>query len=115
VSSYELTPQPAFASERDLVEFMNEAQVDIVGRMPGSSNATYLVTLAHDDRVGHGIYKPLRGERPLWDFEPGLHRREVAAYRLSTAMGVHVVPATVLRDGPSGEGSVQWFVEARFD
>ena len=58
-----------------------------------------------------GIYKPLRGERPLWDFEPGLHRREVAAYHLSEAMGLDLVPPTVLRDGPYGEGSVQWFVD----
>lgn len=115
MSAYELTPQPTFASEQDRVEFMNEAVVEIVGRMPTSSNATYLVTLTRGQQTGHGIYKPLRGERPLWDFEPGLHRREVAAYRLSAAMGLHVVPTTVLRDGPSGEGSVQWFVEARFD
>ena len=59
------------------------------------------------------IYKPVRGERPLWDFEPGLHKREAAAYRLSEAMGFGVVPPTVLRDdGPLGEGSLQWFVAA---
>ena len=63
--------------------------------------------------TSQGIYKPVRGERPLWDFEPGLHRREVAAYRLSQAMGIGAVPPTVLReDGPLGEGSVQWFVDA---
>ena len=50
-------------------------------------------------------------ERPLWDFEPGLHRREVAAYLLSEAMGLHLVPTTVLRDGPLGEGSVQFYIE----
>ena len=58
------------------------------------------------------IYKPLRGERPLWDFEPGLHRRELAAYQLSEAMGIDLVPPTVIRDGPLGEGSLQWFVDA---
>ncbi|MEY3641358.1 MAG: hypothetical protein RLZZ199_1163, partial [Actinomycetota bacterium] len=58
------------------------------------------------------IYKPLRGERPLWDFEPGLHRREVAAYELSDSMGFDLVPPTILRDGPMGEGSLQWFIEA---
>jgi len=115
VSAYELTPQPAFSAERELVDFLDSADLEIVGRMPTSSNATYLVTVTHGERVGHAIYKPLRGERPLWDFEPGLHRREVAAYRLSQAMGLDVVPATVLRDGPSGEGSVQWFVEADFE
>jgi uncharacterized repeat protein (TIGR03843 family) len=80
--------------------------------MPWSSNATFLVNVCYRDEVHQAIYKPTRGERPLWDFEPGLHRREVAAYRLSEAMGVHVVPPTVLRDGPHGEGSVQWFVDA---
>jgi uncharacterized repeat protein (TIGR03843 family) len=115
MSPDELSPQPSFSSESDLVRFLSDADVDIVGRMPTSSNATFLVTLTAGDLRGHAIYKPVRGERPLWDFEPGLHRREVAAYRLSKAMGLDVVPATVLRDGPAGEGSVQWFVEARFD
>lgn len=115
MSPDELTPQPEFASESELVEFLTSADMDIMGRMPTSSNATFLVRVTHDAVSGYAIYKPLRGERPLWDFEPGLHRREVAAYRLSAAMGLHVVPVTVLRDGPAGEGSVQWFVEARFD
>ena len=80
--------------------------------MPYSSNATFLVHVEHEGRSHPAIYKPLRGERPLWDFEPGLHRREVAAYLLSEALGIGVVPPTVLRDGPLGEGSVQWFVTA---
>ncbi|MEP7113456.1 MAG: SCO1664 family protein [Ilumatobacteraceae bacterium] len=86
-------------------------EIDIEGRMPWSSNATFLVNIKCGDLVRQGIYKPLRGERPLWDFEPGLHRREVAAYHLSEAMGLDLVPPTVLRDGPYGEGSVQWFVD----
>jgi uncharacterized repeat protein (TIGR03843 family) len=57
----------------------------------------------------------MRGEKPLWDFAPGLHRREVAAYRLSEAMGLNCVPPTVLRDGPNGEGSVQLLIEANPD
>ena len=80
--------------------------------MPWSSNATFLVNVACGDVAAQAIYKPMRGERPLWDFEPGLHRREVAAYLLSEAMGFDLVPPTVLRDGPFGEGSVQWFVDA---
>ena len=80
--------------------------------MPYSSNATFRVHVVHEGRSHPAIYKPMRGERPLWDFEPGLHRREVAAYRLSEAMGVGVVPPTVLRDGPVGEGSFQWFAVA---
>ena len=80
--------------------------------MPYSSNATFLVHVEHDGLSHPAIYKPMRGERPLWDFEPGLHRREVAAYLLSEALGIGVIPPTVLRDGPLGEGSVQWFVTA---
>jgi uncharacterized repeat protein (TIGR03843 family) len=79
--------------------------------MPHSSNATFLVTVTCNDNEVRGIYKPLKGERPLWDFEPGLHRNEVAAYRLSEAMGLGIVPPTILRDGPFGEGSVQLFVD----
>jgi uncharacterized repeat protein (TIGR03843 family) len=79
--------------------------------MPWSSNATFLVNVVCGDHHAQGIYKPMRGERPLWDFEPGLHRREVAAYRLSEALRLDLVPPTVLRDGPYGEGSVQWFVD----
>ena len=85
-------------------------EIEIEGRMPWSSNATFLVNLQCGDDHAQGIYKPLRGERPLWDFEPGLHRREVAAYQLSEVLGLDLVPPTVLRDGPYGEGSVQWFV-----
>jgi uncharacterized repeat protein (TIGR03843 family) len=93
----------------DAIDRLRESDIELEGRMPWASNATFLV------RVGdhQGIYKPLRGERPLWDFEPGLHRREVAAFRLSEAMGIGAVPPTVLRfDAPLGEGSIQWFVEA---
>ena len=86
-------------------------EIDIEGRMPWSSNATFLVNIVCGGDHAQGIYKPMRGERPLWDFEPGLHRREVAAYRLSEALGLDLVPPTVLRDGPYGEGSVQWFVD----
>ena len=97
----------------DRLAVLRTAEIDIEGRMPWSSNATYLVNLLVDGAaVGQAIYKPLRGERPLWDFEPGLHRRELAAYHLSQAMGLDLVPPTVVRDGPLGEGSVQWFVEA---
>ncbi|MCE9623594.1 MAG: SCO1664 family protein [Actinomycetia bacterium] len=89
------------------------AELDIEGRVPWSSNATYLVNLLRDgETAGQAIYKPVRGERPLWDFEPGLHRRELAAFRLSEAMGLDLVPPTIIRDGPLDEGSVQWFINA---
>jgi uncharacterized repeat protein (TIGR03843 family) len=96
----------------DPVRHLLQGDIAIEGRMPYSSNATFLVHVTHDGASHPAIYKPTRGERPLWDFEPGLHRREVAAYLLSEHLGLHVVPPTVLRDGPLGEGSVQWFVVA---
>ncbi|MGB7879681.1 MAG: SCO1664 family protein, partial [Ilumatobacteraceae bacterium] len=96
----------------DPIRHLLEGEVEIEGRMPYSSNATFLVHVTHDGASHPAIYKPTRGERPLWDFEPGLHRREVAAYLLSEHLGLHVVPPTVLRDGPLGEGSIQWFVIA---
>lgn len=92
-----------------------EGDIEIVGRMPNSSNATFLVEVKRDEDVTRAIYKPRRGERPLWDFPSGLFRREIAAYRLSEAMGLHIVPPTVGRDGPLGEGSVQFFVDAQFE
>ena len=95
----------------ELIEILLHGQVETVSRMPHSSNATFLVNVTRNDKEVQGIYKPLKGERPLWDFEPGLHRNEVAAYRLSEAMGLGIVPPTVLRDGPFGEGSVQLFVD----
>jgi len=81
------------------------------GRIPGSSNATLLVTCTLGDRELLAVYKPARGERPLWDFPTGLHQREVAAYELSEALGWGLVPETVARiKGPHGPGSVQRFV-----
>jgi len=96
----------------DPIDHLLRGEIEIEGRMPYSSNATFLVHVEHEGASHPAIYKPMRGERPLWDFEPGLHRREVATYLLSEALGLHVVPPTVLRDGPLGEGSVQWFAVA---
>ena len=86
------------------------------GRLPWASTATFLVDLCLDGHAGVAVYKPRRGERPLWDFPPGLDRREVAAWELSEALGWGLVPPTVLRDdGPLGPGSLQWFVDAQFE
>jgi len=96
----------------DPIDHLLRGEVEVEGRMPYSSNATFLVHVCRDGHSHPAIYKPVRGERPLWDFEPGLHRREVATYLLSEALGFGVIPPTVLRDGPLGEGSLQWFVVA---
>ncbi len=99
----------------DDLELLRRADVQLLGRMPWSSNATYLVELCHDGQQARGVYKPGRGERPLWDFPGGLYRRELAAYHLSEALGWGLVPPTVIRDGPLGEGSIQLFIEADFE
>lgn len=116
-----------------------------MGRMPWSSNATFLVDVVNagetDAGVGkmdvhkmdagetdgedagaeetdfpiQAVYKPVRGERQLWDFPPGLHKRERACFLLSEALGWNLVPPTIIRDGPLGEGSLQLFVLADFE
>ena len=101
------------SADADLT-LLRTGEICIEGRMPYSSNGTFLVRITQDDAEELAIYKPVRGERPLWDFPSGLARREVAAYELSVALGWSVVPPTVLRDGPAGEGSVQRFVDADF-
>jgi uncharacterized repeat protein (TIGR03843 family) len=90
-------------------------EVELEGRMPWSSNATFLATVRSPEAECRAVYKPGRGERPLWDFPGGLYRRELAAYRLSEALGWGLVPPTVIRDGPLGEGSFQLFIEADFE
>jgi uncharacterized repeat protein (TIGR03843 family) len=97
------------------LELLRHGEVTVKGRMPWSSNATYLVELSRDHTVGHAVYKPGRGERPLWDFTPALFRREIAAYLLSEALGWGLVPPTIEREGPLGLGSLQSFVVADFD
>jgi uncharacterized repeat protein (TIGR03843 family) len=98
------------------LEVLAHGQVEIEGRMPWSSNATFLVTVTLGEVTVPAIYKPGRGERPLWDFEGGLYQREVAAYALSEELGWGLVPPTVRRaDAPLGEGSLQLFVDADFE
>ena len=92
----------------EVLQILTEGHLEIEGRMPNSSNATFLCTVGDDGT--QGIYKPLTGERPLWDFEPGLYKREVAAYRLSNALGYDNIPPTVVREGPLGDGSLQLFI-----
>jgi hypothetical protein len=80
--------------------------------MPWSSNATFLAKLDRAGVESLAIYKPRKGERPLWDFPRGtLCEREVAAHLVSEALGWAIVPLTILRDGPAGVGAVQRFVE----
>jgi hypothetical protein len=91
---------------------LREGEVELQGRLPWSSNYTFLAKVTLGDDACLAVYKPLKGERPLWDFEPGLFRREIAAYEVSEALGWRLVPETVRReDAPMGDGSMQWFVD----
>jgi uncharacterized repeat protein (TIGR03843 family) len=95
------------------LDLLRTGQVEVLGRMPWSSNATLLIDVRDATDSLRAVYKPRRGERPLWDFPDGLDRREVAAYELSTWLGWGIVPETVLRDDdslPFGAGSLQRFV-----
>jgi uncharacterized repeat protein (TIGR03843 family) len=94
------------------VAILDRGEIDVLGRLAYSSNATFLVRLCLDGDECFAVYKPERGERPLWDFPAGLHRRERAAYLLADALGWDLVPPTVIRDGPAGEGSFQLYVDA---
>jgi uncharacterized repeat protein (TIGR03843 family) len=96
-------------------DLLSRGDITVKGRMPWSSNYTFLVELRLGDATSHAVYKPERGERPLWDFPRGLHKREVAAYRLSEALGWSLVPPTLPREGPHGPGSLQLFIEADFE
>jgi uncharacterized repeat protein (TIGR03843 family) len=98
------------------VDLLTRGALTVKGRLPDSSNATLLVEAELDGTTTLGVYKPLRGERPLWDFPSGLFRRELAAWHLSEALGWGLVPLTVARaEAPYGEGSLQLFVPADFE
>jgi uncharacterized repeat protein (TIGR03843 family) len=91
---------------------LGQAELQITGRLLQASNATFLAELAVDGRPVECVYKPLEGERPLWDFpHRTLGLREVAAYEVSRIGGFDCVPVTVLADGPFGPGSVQVWVD----
>jgi hypothetical protein len=103
------SPEPGTVEERELLA---GGELELLGRMPWSSNATFLAKLERGGAQTLAIYKPRQGERPLWDFPRGtLCQREVAAHLVSEALGWAIVPLTILRDGPAGVGMVQRFVE----
>ncbi|MBP5940633.1 SCO1664 family protein [Streptomyces sp. LBUM 1476] len=88
-------------------------ELTVRGRISDASNAALYCTVTHDGREAACVYKPVAGERPLWDFPDGtLAQREVAAYEVSAATGWGLIPPTVLRDGPYGEGMCQLWIEA---
>ncbi|WP_372352080.1 SCO1664 family protein [Streptomyces sp. KL116D] len=93
-------------------ELLARGELHVRGQIREASNAVLLCTVKDGDREATCVYKPVRGERPLWDFPDGtLAQREVAAYEVSEALGWGLVPPTVLRDGPYGEGMCQWWID----
>ena len=102
-------------SSTEALDLLTRGTITVKGRMPWSSNVTLLAEVALDSTCVRAVYKPERGERPLWDFPSGLYKRELAAYLFSEALGWGLVPPTIIREGPHGEGSFQLFVEAEFE
>lgn len=96
-----------------VLDALEKGEIDLEGEFIWGSNYTFLVKINRDDLSLQGVYKPERGERPLWDFpRASLGRREVAAYLVSQALGWRLVPPTVYRlQAPLGPGSLQLYIE----
>jgi uncharacterized repeat protein (TIGR03843 family) len=91
---------------------ISEGELTVTGRLVDASNATLYAHVVHEDQEIICIYKPIAGERPLWDFDQGcLAHREYAAYCVSKYLSLDLVPFTVLRDGPYGQGMVQEWID----
>ncbi|MEP7137238.1 MAG: SCO1664 family protein [Chloroflexota bacterium] len=103
-----MNPQPP-----QLQQVLQHGDLELKGQFMLGSNYTFLVEVTYEDQTYPAVYKPKRGEQPLWDFpESSLAHREVAAYLISESLGLHIVPLTILRkDGPYGEGSLQQFID----
>ena len=100
------------SSEGDFASLILNGELRVTGRLVDASNATLFGALDTNEGEIAVVYKPVAGERPLWDFETGtLAARERAAFLISEFLGVHLVPATVLRDGPFGFGAVQRWID----
>ncbi|SFQ54891.1 conserved hypothetical protein [Amycolatopsis arida] len=100
---------PADPAARDLIA---KGRLTVEGRLVDASNVTLFCSVELDGVTANAVYKPVAGERPLWDFPDGtLAGREVATYLIAADSGLGHVPPTVLRDGPFGEGMVQLWVE----
>jgi hypothetical protein len=113
-----MSEQPAFADGRvpatddEALRLLRDGVIDLEGRLLDASNITLIGTIRAGDLAAECVYKPVKGERPLWDFPDGtLAGREISAFLISEAMGWRIVPPTVLRDGPFGSGMVQLWVD----
>lgn len=105
--------EPTELSVAAVIELLAKGDMEIQGMLPWSSNYTLLASVQSKGLQGLAVYKPRRGERPLWDFPRGtLCQREVAAYLVNEALGWGLVPPTVLRNGEYGMGSLQLFIDS---
>ncbi|WP_432163041.1 SCO1664 family protein [Streptomyces tendae] len=112
MSAPERIPPRSVTTDAAAAELLALGELTVRGRIRDASNAALYCTVTHEGREAACVYKPVAGERPLWDFPDGtLAQREVAAYEVSEATGWGLVPPTVLRDGPYGEGMVQLWIE----
>ncbi len=92
--------------------FLERGEITACDLLYNGSNHVFLIELMNKGKVVRAIYKPRRGEAPLYDFPDGtLYKREYAAFLISQALEWFLIPPTVIRDGPHGIGSVQWFVD----
>jgi hypothetical protein len=105
---------PDFIEKEIILDVLQQAECTLQGQFVNGSNYTFFLDLKAPWGLMQAVYKPVRGETPLWDFPTGsLAKREVAAYLISEALGWHIVPPTVFRKRnlPFGAGSVQEFIE----
>jgi hypothetical protein len=104
------------ADDAEALHLLRTGEIDLEGRMLDASNVTLVGTIRSGDVGGECVYKPVAGERPLWDFPDGtLAGREISAFLVSEATGWRVVPPTVLREGPFGPGMVQLWIDGDED
>lgn len=104
---------PRGLTDAGLMTLLGKGELTVLGQVRGASNAVLYCSVAYEGEEAHCVYKPVAGEQPLWDFPDGtLAQREVAAYEISEATGWGLVPPTVLRDGPYGQGMCQLWIEA---
>jgi hypothetical protein len=95
----------------DYLKDLSQGDLSVTGRLVDASNATLFASCKVKARTLNCIYKPIAGERPLWDFPDGtLANREYLTFLVSHWLGLHLVPPTVLRDGPYGTGMVQLWI-----
>ncbi|WP_189146379.1 SCO1664 family protein [Streptomyces lacrimifluminis] len=116
MSAPERIPPRSVTATRTPAELLTEGELTVRGRISEASNAALYCTVSYEGQEAACIYKPVAGERPLWDFPDGtLAEREMAAFEVSEATGWGLVPPTVLREGPYGEGMCQLWIDAEAD